>query len=497
MVPVRGPVPAPPTRRARLRRELLTVVAVFAVGALAACFAHGFVLAGEATLEALFGAGRPADAALRTHPLVVAGVAAVAVCVAAGIARLSRRAGSGRTGLRHVKLALDGDPADAGSIRPSLRATLVRAMGTFASSVGLVSIGRETAMIESGGALGATLGQRLRLGPTLAIAGVAAAFTGAYTAPLGALAYVDDHLGIRRSRRAMAHAVLGAAAGYATGALLWERHSVLPHPDRLGPALLLTALVVAVPATVAARGLFGLRRRAEQMMPRFGGLPWIVCAVVAAGTVGVARSAAGNGMNSLALAAAEPVLWAAVGLAVFRVIGMLAALAAGVPGGVILPTMAVAAGWGLLTVLAVERFGVDLPGSRWDAMLLAATIGVAVGLRAPLLAVVMVPEMAGDYRLLPLTAAVVLLALPLDRLILDRLITLCRRRAASDADDRVEPDREAGMLPDAPAGEQHAGHEARPVVAVLAQRQRLSRRAEQDLLVGVHPHHPDTVHADT
>lgn len=414
-------------------RELATVLAICAVGATAAAFAHGFVLAGEAMLDLWAETRKPADAALRMPPAAVVAVVLLATVVSAGIARLSRRAGSGRTGLGHVKLALDGDPADVASVRPSLRATLVRAAGTFASSVGLTSIGRETAMIETGGALGATVGQRYRLGPTLAVAGVAAAFTGAYTAPLGALAYADDHIGIRHNRRVGAHALLGAAAGFTTSALLWERHTVLPHPDTVAPGMVVTALVVVVPVTLAARVLFRLRRAAERATPRFGGTMWLGCALVAALSVGVARAAAGNGMNSMALAAAEPVLWAAVGLAVFRVTGMLAALAAGVPGGVILPTMAIAAGWGLLTVIAVERLGVELPGSRWDAMILAAAIGVAVGLRAPLLAAVLLPEMVGDYLLLPLTAVAVCLAVGVDRMITRwqprRRITARRRGA--------------------------------------------------------------------
>lgn len=411
------PLSATPPRQARrIGIELASVLAICAVGVVAAGFAHLFVLAGEAVLNLWSGERTPARAALVTPAAAVVAVVLLATFVSAGIARLSRQAGSGRTGLGHVKLALDGDPAEIASLRPSLRASLVRAIGTFGSSVGLTSIGRETAMIETGGALGATVGQRFRLGPTVAVAGVAAAFTGAYTAPLGALAYADDHIGIRRNRRAALHATLGAAAGYATGAVLWERHSVLPHPDVVEPSLLVTVLVMVVPTTLAARGLFALRRVAERSVPRFGGTAWIACAVAAALSVGIARAAAGNGMNAMALAAAEPVLWAAVGLAVFRVAGLLAALAAGVPGGVILPTMAIVAGWGLLTVIAVERLGFDLPGSRWDAMILAAAVGVAVGLRSPVMAVVLVPEMVGDYRLLPFTAIAVLLASAVDAL---------------------------------------------------------------------------------
>lgn len=422
---MRAPAPEPSAPRAgaadrgpaagRPRHPLASYAIAIPVGVAAAGFAHLFVQAGERVLAAVFGHGKPAEAALATPRLVVALVVALAVAVSAGLARRSSRFGNGRTGLGHVSVALDGDPADAGTVRPSLRATLVRGLGTFASSVGLTSIGRESAMIETGGALGASLGQRLRVGPWLAVAGVSAAFTGAYTAPLGALAYCDNHLRLRNNRRAVGHAVVGAGAGLASAHLLWERHTVLPHPTGATGAWWVLALVVALPAALAARALFELRRRAERALPPLGSARWIACVLVAAAAVGVARAAAGNGMNALSLTAAEPVLWAAVGLAVFRVAGMLAALAAGVPGGVILPTMAITAGWGLLTMLAVEWVGYDLPGTHWDGMILAAAAGVAIGLRAPLLAVVLVPEMVGDYSLLPAAAFVVLLAVGVDR----------------------------------------------------------------------------------
>lgn len=440
---MRAPAQPLPPLSARFRKEVLTLVVLVVVGALAATFAHLFVVAGEYVLDALFGQPQPSRAALATSRWVVVIVACLAVAVSAAVALLSRSAGSGRTGLGGVKLALDGDPADAGAVRPSLRATLVRAGGTLASSVGFTSIGRETAMIETGGALGATVAHRLRLSPAVAVGGVAAAFTAAYTAPLGGLAYADDHLHIRRHPRAVLYALVGAVSGYVTALLAWERHSVLPHPAGRRGALVLLGMVIVGPVTLASRGLFELRRRTERTKPAFGTRWWIVSMVAAAASVGVARAAAGNGMNQLSLAAAEPVLWAALGLALFRVTGMLAALAAGVPGGVILPTMAVAGGWGLLTMVTVEALGIDLPGSRWDAMILAAAIGVAIGLRAPVMAVVLVPEMVGDYTLLPFTAGMVVLAVGVDRAVNVLLRQMpCRQmpsRASSPTERPGEP----------------------------------------------------------
>lgn len=407
------------------------------VGVAAAGFAHLFVLAGERVLRAATGTGRPAEAALTVSRPLVAAVVAAAVAVSAWMARQSRRAGSGRTGLRHVAVALDGDPADLAALRPSLRATLVRAAGTFASSVGFTSIGRETAMIETGGALGASVAHRFRLGPSVAVAGVAAAFTGAYTAPLGALAYCDDHLGLRRTRRDLVHALVGVAAGLAAAHLLWEHHTVLPRPTGDWSAWPVLGAAVVVPAALAGRALFAVRRRVEASRVEFGRAAWIACLGVAAVAVALAREAAGNGMNALALAAAEPVLWAALALALVRVAGMLAALAAGVPGGVILPTMAICAGWSLLAMIALERVGVELPGTRWDGMLLGAAVGVATGLRAPLLGVVLVPEMAGDYRLVPATAAVVAVAVLIDRWVTRRVAARAGRQIPSSASSPI------------------------------------------------------------
>jgi H+/Cl- antiporter ClcA len=76
--------------------------------------------------------------------------------------------------------------------------------------------------------------------------------------------------------------------------------------------------------------------------------------------------------------------------------------------------MAISCGATLLTLLAADRLGAD-PGHMWAAALLAMAVGVAVGIRAPLVAVFLVPEMLGDYWMVPVTAVVVLAASVVDR----------------------------------------------------------------------------------
>jgi H+/Cl- antiporter ClcA len=60
-------------------------------------------------------------------------------------------------------------------------------------------------------------------------------------------------------------------------------------------------------------------------------------------------------------------------------------------------------------------------------VLLAAAVGIGVGLRSPLTGTLLVPEMTGDLRLVPATAGVVAVAFVLDRG-LDRVARLLGQR---------------------------------------------------------------------
>jgi len=60
--------------------------------------------------------------------------------------------------------------------------------------------------------------------------------------------------------------------------------------------------------------------------------------------------------------------------------------------------------------------GIDLPGSRWDGIVVAMIVGVAVRIRSPLTAIFLVPEMIGDLSLIAIAAPTVCAAVMLDRL---------------------------------------------------------------------------------
>jgi CIC family chloride channel protein len=91
-----------------------------------------------------------------------------------------------------------------------------------------------------------------------------------------------------------------------------------------------------------------------------------------------------------------------------------AVVAGGGPGGVLTPTIVVGAGAALAAVLAGHAFGWGTPDVG-ALVVLAGAAAVAVGLRAPLTAVLLLPEMTGQYSLVPATAAVVAVAVVLDR----------------------------------------------------------------------------------
>ncbi len=69
-------------------------------------------------------------------------------------------------------------------------------------------------------------------------------------------------------------------------------------------------------------------------------------------------------------------------------------------------------------------------------------------------------------------------------------------RAGSDAEQRVEADGEARTRRHLLAGEQHAGHEGRAVVRVVADAQALPRGSEQYLLVRYESAQADGMHRD-
>jgi H+/Cl- antiporter ClcA len=114
-------------------------------------------------------------------------------------------------------------------------------------------------------------------------------------------------------------------------------------------------------------------------------------------------------------------------------VGTTAALGSGAPGGVLSPTLGVASGVALLVFIGLDDIGfaVDRP---WEAMVAAMAVGVAVGMRSPLVAVFLIPELLGDYWLVLAVAPVVLAAVVLDRVV-DRVVVRIGARVPTEVYD--------------------------------------------------------------
>ena len=403
------------------RPPVVSALLLIAVVVLAATFAHYFRESLHWAIELYSHASSTTGAARRLPRLVVFLVVASTVAAAATVGWFVEQRWSGRTGVEAVAASARGEGR-----RISAAATACRAAATWVVSSALVSIGRESAIIETGGAIGALTGRRVRgRGDTLAAAGIAAAFSGAYHAPIGAFVYVEEHLGVRRSRRAFAFVVLGAIGGHLVAATWLGGVAIFPSVQGSRWSVLWLGLLVLVPAAVTARLLLAMRTHitARTVIARTGLPPWGVIAVlsvIAGACVAVLPFAAGNGMDALRGAPVASTVTLALALSFGKLIGTTSALGAGAPGGVLTPTISVSAGFGLLTLLAADGLGLEI-NHPWNGMVAAMAVGLTVGLRSPIGAVFLIPELVGDYRLVPIIAMIVAPAWALDR-VFDRAI---------------------------------------------------------------------------
>lgn len=414
------------------RHPLTTVALVAVVVVVTAAFAEGFRRSAEWVIEWYSGAHTSTDAADDLGPWIVGALVTAVVLVAATIERRAVRIRPGGSGLAAIAASARGEGR-----RISSTATAHRAGAIWGVAAGLVSIGRESAIIETGGALGSAAGRRSGgKGDAMAVAGIAAGFAAAYHAPLAATMYVEEHLGIRRSRRAVRFAVAGAVGGHLAAVWLLGSEPLFPGVEGSRWGLLVAGVLVAVPAVVASRLFRRLRIAAAadgwraRLSPRRRHIAVVTAAVIAGVTVALAPMVAGNGMDGVRAVPAEATFALAAALLIGKTVATTAALAAGTPGGVISPSMAVAGGAALLVALTAAEAGVTVD-HPWDVVVAAMVVGIVVGLRSPLTAPLLVAELLGDYTLIPALALVALVAHGTDRLV-DVIITPAPERVRDE-----------------------------------------------------------------
>ncbi len=397
------------------RPEWVSLLLLGAVVTAASLFAHFFKESALALIEWATEQSGPTSAASHLDPPVVFVVAATAIVVGTGLGRQALSRWPGRVGLHALAASTRGEDRAI-----SLRATALRSTGTWVASVGLVSIGRESAIIETGGSIGSYLGRRFGgRGAALSAGGIAAAFASAYHAPIAALFYVEEHLRARTNRRTTVYSGIGAIGGHLLTVTLLGGKAIFPPPEGSHARMLVTGLVVTVPAALAARLFLEARDRvtSDSVMERLSmhsHVSVVAFAIVGGLLVALAPNAAGNGMEALRQSALTPVGGILLTLGIVKLLATTASLGAGTPGGVLTPTISVSAGIAGLSLLGLDHSGIHV-GPIWDGMLAAMAVGIAVGLRSPLVAIFLVAEMSGDLSLIPVLIVIVALAWLFDR----------------------------------------------------------------------------------
>ena len=211
------------------RPPALTAVLFVVVVATSTSVAIGFKESALWVVQHFGGFRDQTRSAAHLPGLVTFGLVTLSTLLATALGRHAARRWPGRCGLEAIVASARGEP---GSI--SLPATLTRTAATWLSVVGLSPIGRESALLESGGAIGMSVARRFGgHGATMATAGMAAALAAAYHAPVAAVLYIEEHFAIRGSRRAMTFTAGGALGGHVLATRLFGGHALLPM--RPGP----------------------------------------------------------------------------------------------------------------------------------------------------------------------------------------------------------------------------------------------------------------------
>ena len=392
----------------RIGREAAALLAVLAVAAIASEFAHLFREAIFAVVEFLYDQKNATDGIKAANRIVPFVTIAAGVLLARVLNSRAQKKHAGHVGLHTV-----GNSARGEHPTVSLPGTLTRSVATLVACMPGTSLGRESAILEAGGAIGAFIGRLVPGGaPAVTTAGVAATFSAAYHAPFGAVAYVGGHLGVSRDKRSIAYALIASLfADWLTVEHLGG-HPIFPgHSGTVGSMVVL-GLVAFLPAIIGARLFVQLREFLPtwDVVKNHPRTTLAVAVIVSAATVAIAPLSAGNGMEALRHIAVGGSIAAASALGIGKLIAVSATLTAKAPGGVFTPTLAVCAGWVLATYVGLETLGVNLPGNHWDGILIGMAAGLSVGLHAPVLASVVVAEMSGQIGLVPFTAVAAFVA---------------------------------------------------------------------------------------
>ena len=338
-------------------------------------------------------------------------LAAGAATIAAWMVRCIAPSASG-SGIPRVMAVLDGKMAPA-----PLRVVPVKFLaGTFAIGSGL-ALGREGPTVQMGASIAYQIGKLLRRSWTdcraLMAAGAGAGFAVAFNAPIAGALFVFEGLLKRFEGRLVIAALAASAVAIWVGRAIFGdtpeftvRPLTQPSLDKV-PFFVFLGIVAGLAGTLYNRTLLATLRITD----RFSNLPVELRAAMvgtAVGTIAWFASTLVGGGDGLAQQAlrGEGTLVVLPALFLFRLVLIACSVAAGAPGGLLVPFLALGAELGLwIGLLSALVF----PGMTFEpegfALVGMAALFTAI-IRAPLTGIVLVAEMTSNQTmLLPMMVA--------------------------------------------------------------------------------------------
>lgn len=316
-------------------------------------------------------------------------------------------------GDRHIDYI---DAARLGEANLNDRTTLARSASSLISVTSGASVGREGPMVQLAAWVSVVLGRLLKLPPAernaLMVCGIASGIGAAYQAPVAGVVFVLELALGFLARHTVAPVLIAVAASSIVihGLGLSEPIYVIPAV-KLAPGHLGFAVLTGFLCGGLGTGLLYGVERSRKVFARISGLPLrlMLGGLLAGGLSALTPEVWGNGYSTVSrvLHGGALVQWVALVLMV-KLLATLFSAGSGAVGGLFTPTLFIGATSGFL--LGDLAFSV-LPAQWVGAPETVAVIGMAAALsaatQAPLMAIIMVLEMTGQFQLsVPIMLAV-------------------------------------------------------------------------------------------
>ena len=308
------------------------------------------------------------------------------------------------------------DAARLGNADLNDRTTLARSASSLISVVSGASVGREGPMVQLAAWASVVLGRLLRLPPAernaLMVCGIASGIGAAYHAPVAGVVFVLElALGFLARHRVAPVLIAVAASSIIIRQLgLSEPIYVVPAAGLASGHLAFAALTGLLCGGLGAGLLFGVER-SRLVFARISGLPLrlMLGGVLAGSLSALVPEVWGNGFSTVSrvLHGGALLQWVALVL-IIKLLATLFSAGSGAVGGLFTPTLFIGATSGyLLGSISLTTLPAGWVGAPETAAIIGMAAALAAATQAPLMAIIMVLEMTGQFQLsVPIMLAV-------------------------------------------------------------------------------------------